>query len=262
MTKDREARALGVARVALGVIFLARTFPRLGWPTPDWTVPVTGLALPAGIVASLCIVRTVAAVLFTCGVRARLAGIIAAASGYVVLAQDRFAFINSLHILFLATFVLALTSAPSAVALVPDRSVRPELVGSSVRFLAVILASIYFWAGLAKVQPEWLSGHALEVQTHAGAFAGVLGPLLEHAAVRAVASWTVPAVELFVALLLLADRRRLAIVLGLGFHAVVELTVHPDTLGWQMAVLLLAIWPRATRLAGSAPPVASAPHEP
>ena len=258
MTRAREGRALGYARVALGLIFLARTTPLLffvgapfgaqtspllGWPSAEWTVALPGMALPGGLVASLCVLRTIAAALFTCGIRGRASGIVAAGCGYVVLAQDRFAFINSLHVLFLATFVVALTSAPSAVALVPDRVVHGE-VASSVRFVSVVLASIYFWAGAAKVQPEWLFGHALEAQARAGAFAGPLGSLVERASVRTVASWTVPTLELGVALLLLADRRRVASVLALVFHVVVELTVMPDTLGWQMAVLLFAIWPR------------------
>jgi hypothetical protein len=242
VTTARDARALGIARVALGLIFLVRTFPRLGWPTSAWTVALPGLALPGAVVAGLCVIRTVAALLFTLGIRARLAGVVAAGAGYLVLAQDRFALVTSLHLLFLSVLVVALTSASGAVALVPDRHVPPA--SSSVRFVSVVLASIYFWAGAAKLQPEWLNGHALAMQASAGAFAGVLGHLLERGAVRAIASWAVPALELGVALLLLADRRRLAIVLALAFHALVELVVNPDTLGWQMAVLLVAIWPR------------------
>jgi hypothetical protein len=253
MTPTRDARALGYARMALGLLFLVRTtplsflvgapfraqtLPLLGWPTAEWTVAVTGVALPGAVVASLCVLRTMAAVLFTCGVRARWCGIVASVCGYLVLAQDRFAFVNSLHLLFLATFVVALTVAPT-----PER----ELVASSVRFVGIFLASIYFWAGIAKVQPEWLSGHALDAQARAGAFAGPLGALVGRAAVRSVASWTIPAVELGVAVLLLLDRRRIAIVAALLFHLVVELTVNPDTLGWQMAVLLVAIWPSAER---------------
>jgi hypothetical protein len=250
MTPTHDARALGYARVALGLLFLVRTtplsflvgasfraqtLPLLGWPTAEWTVAVTGVALPSGLVASLCVLRTTAAVLFTCGARARWCGIVASVCGYLVLAQDRFAFVNSLHLLFLATFVVALTIAPA-----PGR----ELAASSVRFVGLFLASIYFWAGIAKVQPEWLSGHALDAQAGAGAFAGPLGGLVARAAVRSVASWTIPAVELGIAVLLLLDKRRVAIVAALVFHLVVELTVIPDTLGWQMAVLLVAIWPR------------------
>lgn len=256
MTSTREAKALGIARAALGLIFLVRTFPGLGWPTSEWTVPVTGLALPGAAVAGLCVVRTAAAVLFTIGIRARVAGIVAASSGYVVLAQDRFAFVTSLHVLFLATFVVALTSATSEVAFVPDRRSPP--VASSVRFVSMVLASIYFWSGVAKLQPEWLSGRALEVETRAGAFTGVLGSLVERAPIRSMASWAIPGLELGVALLLLADRRRNAIILALAFHVVVELVVKPDTLGWQMAVLLLAIWPRPLLTRGAefvGPPV-------
>jgi hypothetical protein len=260
LTATREARALGYARVVLGMIFLARTtpllsfvggpfgaqaYPLLGWPTAEWTLAFPGASLPAWLVASLCVLRTVAAVLFACGVRARIAGVVAAGCGYLVAAQDRFAFINSFHVLFLATFVIALTSAPSTVALVPDREAHGE-VDSSVRFVSVVLASIYFWAGLAKLQPDWLSGHALLAQARAGAFAGPLGALLERAPLRVVGSLAVPVLELAVAALLLAGRRRPAILLGLLFHLIVELTVKPDMLGWQMAVLLLAIWPRPT----------------
>ena len=178
--------------------------------------------------------QIIAAFMFTCGVRAGTAGIVAAASGYLVLAQDRFAFINSLHVLFLGTFVLALTAAPL---------VRPS---SSVRLLGLFLASIYLWAGLAKMQPEWLSGHALESQARAGAFAGPLGEWVEHAWFRGAVSIAIPLIELAVAGLLVADRRRPAIALALLFHLAVELTVKPDTLGLQMAVLLFAIWPVAT----------------
>ena len=232
--KDREARLLVSARVAFGLLFLLRTAPLLGWPAGEWTIPVTGLSLPSALVAALCVVRTIAAFMFTCGVRARTAGIVAAASGYLVLAQDRFAFINSLHVLFLGTFVLALTAAPL---------VRPS---SSVRLLGLFLASIYLWAGLAKMQPEWLSGHALESQARAGAFAGPLGAWVEHAWFRGAVSIAIPLIELAVAGLLVADRRRPAIALALLFHLAVELTVKPDTLGLQMAVLLFAIWPVAT----------------
>ena len=268
MTTTREARALGYARVALGAIFLARTTPLLaflggpfgaeaspllGWPTTEWTLAFPGTSLPAWLVASLCVLRTVAALLFACGVRARLAGVVAAASGYLVVAQDRFAFITSFHVLFLAMFVLARTSATSAVALVPERPAEPAEITSSVRFVTVVLASIYFWAGVAKVQPDWLSGHALHAQAAAGAFAGPLGALLERAPLRAVAAVGVPALELAVAALLVADRRRLAIALGLLFHALVELTVKPDMLGWQMALLLLAIWPRPNETVAAKP---------
>jgi hypothetical protein len=224
---------------------------------------VSGLALPGAVIATLCVMRTLAAVLFTWGLRARAAGIVAAGCGYLVLAQDRFAFINSLHVLYLATFVVALTVATGSPALVTHARTK-SLVASSVRLVSLVLASIYFWAGVAKVQWDWLSGHALEAHAQAGAFAGPLGAWVERAWCRGVASWTIPGLELTIAALLLADRRRAAIVLALGFHAVVELTVLPDLLGFQMAVLLLAIWPQSTgrnaaRCHGSSMPHVGAP---
>jgi hypothetical protein len=243
---QRDERALRYARSAFGVVFLLRTtplllplhvpfsaqsFPLLGWPTQEWTSAVPGLVVPSVVVATLCIARTVAALLFTIGVRARVTGTVAALCGYLVLAQDRFAFINSLHVLFLGTLVLACTAPPARAA-------------SSVTLVRLFLASIYFWAGLAKLQAEWLSGRALEMQAHAGSFAGPLGGLVDQPGLRAMASISIPFAELVLAALLVADRRRLAVALGLAFHGLIELTVNPDTLGWQMLVLLLAIWPR------------------
>lgn len=242
---SRQARRLELARVGIGLIFLLRTtpllvplrlplgadtVPLLGWPTREWTVAVAGLSMPSAVVAALCVIRTIAVLLFTCGVRVRAMGILAAAAGYLVLAQNRFAFINSLHVLFLATFILALTAAPAPVA-------------SSVSLIRLFLASVYFWAGVAKVQYEWLSGHALEIQARAGSFAGPLGGWVDQTWLRSGAALAVPVVELTLAALLITDRRRHAIVLALAFHVVIELTVNPDTLGWQMAALLIAIWP-------------------
>jgi hypothetical protein len=163
-----------------------------------------------------------------------------------VLAQDRFAFVNSLYVLFSSTIVLALTDASTTLALSPGKASGndPRSVASSVRLVSLFLAGAYFWAGLAKLQPEWLSGRALAASQQAGAFAGPLGAMVANTQVRLVSAWAVPAVELALAALLVANQRGVAVVLALNLHIVLELTVRPDTLGFQMVLLLLAIRPR------------------
>ena len=121
-TGREELRMLGVARACFGGLVLLRTtpvlaplhipylegtMPLLGWPAATWHVAAFGLALPAGVVATLCILRTVATILFTLGVRAGPAGVAGGVLGWVVLAQDAMSYVNTLHLLFLGMVVLA-----------------------------------------------------------------------------------------------------------------------------------------------------------
>lgn len=244
------ARALAVARALGGVLVLLRTTP-LGRLLPRsftpgewvgatdhgaWTATVFGPRFPWALVVVLVAVRTLAAAAFAAGVRPRLTGLLVAASGYALLLQDRFAFVNALHVLYLGTAALALAQ--------PDRDGDE----GGVRFLARFLASIYFWAGAAKLSSEWLSGRVLALEVDAGAFLGPLGGALTQPSVRLATSLAVPALELAVAALLVLDRRRPAVILALAFHLGVELTVVPSSLGWQMALLLFAVWPRRDAL--------------
>ena len=70
--------------------------------------------------AVLCIARTVALVLFTAGIRARVFGVAAGVIGWIVLFQDAATYINSLHLLSVGLVVLALSGAGSALALAPE----------------------------------------------------------------------------------------------------------------------------------------------
>jgi len=244
-------RALVLARVATGTLVLVRTTP-LGRVLPrsfapgewvgatdahGWTATLLGPAFPWAIVVTLVAARTVFAALFAMGVRPRWTGVICAVSGYALLLQDRFAFVNALHVLYLGTAALALASPPRSDEADADAE-------RGVLFVARFLATIYFWAGLSKVSAEWLSGRALALEVDTGAFLGPLGRWIAHGAVRSVVAPAVVALELLVAVLLVLDRRKPAVILALAFHLGVELTVVPSSLGWQMALFLWLLWPR------------------
>lgn len=251
---EPRLRALGVARILFGALVLCRTTPLLagwrvpylastaplyGWPVEGWHVAAFGLALPSSVVVVLCVARTVAAALFTAGVRARECGVAGAVLGWVVLSQDAAAYINTLHLLYLGMAVLAVGGAGSALALRPEREIDPV----SGRALAqALVVSVYAWSGLAKLNGSWLSGAAL-AQFHEG---GLLGGALADAVLASrahcvAAAWVLAITEMAIGPLLLWPRsRKAAIAAALAFHAALEHAVHPDFFGFAMAVLLLS----------------------
>jgi hypothetical protein len=254
MCSMRSMRSLGLARIGLGALFLLRTtalgrllhlpapapgVPLLGWPGEGARFPIPGpLDLPDAAVAAACLVRTAAAALFALGVWTRPAGLLAGALAYLVAMQEPTAFSMTKHVLFLAVMVLACTDARAELAL---RPAPPESTRSSLALVRVWIASIYAWAGAAKLNRDWLSGRVLGfwVDEHI-----VRGPLadawLRTAGQRALVAPLVAAGEIALAVLLLVrPTRRLGLGAAYAMHALYEVTMAPDLFGWALAFLLL-----------------------
>jgi len=248
--------ALGRARVALGVVFLLRTtpalaplhisfladtIPLLGWPDGHAHFTPFVPALPAALLAVLCIVRTLAAVAFTLGVHARAAGLVAGALGYVTVLQDPARFLTTHHVIFLGVMLLACTDAVGACAVRP--APRQSAV-SSAWLIRAWVASIYVWAAIAKLRPDWLDGRALGLLIREGLVRpSAASTLLATDARRALVAFGVVATELLLAPLLLFGRtRRMGAALAVAFHLGLEWAVSPDLFGWAMIALLLSFF--------------------
>jgi hypothetical protein len=262
-----DLRPLGRARVMLGVLFLLRTTPLLAplhvpfaaqvtpllaWPDGQAHLAPEVIALPDGVAALLCVVRTAAAVAFAAGLFARPAGVMAAVLGYLTVLQDPARLFGTLHALFLGTALLALCDGGATCALRPD---PPRAPWASLWVMRLWIASIYAWAAVAKLRPDWLDGRTLALFLDDGAFRPGLGAaLLATAARRAAIAKAVVAFELTVPALLLWPRtRRAGLALALAFHAGLEVVAAPDLFGWVMAALLLCFWePAPVRGAGTA----------
>ena len=143
--RRRLAASHHAAARAVRIWFLRDAYPLLGWPDAAWRAD-TALALPPSIVIALCVVRTVAAGLFLVGAWTRAAGLVAGTAGYVVMAQTPFGFIFTLHLLYQAAILLALTDSATSFAL------RPRAARSPATSLLVIrcwTAWIYASAGIS-----------------------------------------------------------------------------------------------------------------
>jgi len=249
-----DAVALGRARVALGAVFLLRTTPLLAPLHISYLADTTPLlawphghahfapfipALPAAILAGLCILRTLAAVAFMLGVRARAAGLLAGALGYVTVLQDPARFFTTHHVIFLGTMLLACTDAVAACALRPAERRSPT---SSAWLIRAWVASIYVWAAVAKLTADWFDGRTLALLVREGLFRPfVASTLLSTDAKRSVVAWCVVLTELALAPLLLIPRtRRYGLMLAVAFHLGLEWAASPDLFGWAMISLLLA----------------------
>lgn len=193
---------LGSARVALGCVFLLRTTPLLaafhvsfladarpllGWPDGHAHFAPFIPALPAALLAVLCVVRTLAAVAFTVGIRARVAGFVAGGLGYLTVLQDPARFYTTHHVIFLGAILLASTDAVSVCAVSPEPRRSPN---SSLLLIRAWVASIYIWAAIAKVRPDWLDGRTFVLLAR-GASCGLLSQPPSSRRRRSEPSWRV-----------------------------------------------------------------------
>jgi hypothetical protein len=251
---ESRLRRLGLMRIATGIIFLFRTtpllapfgigflehtFPLFGWPAGFLRAPTGGLALPDGLVAALCIARTIAALAFTVGLFSRASGIAAGLLGYLVLSQDEFAYVQTLHLIFASTLLLGLTDCGSALAVRPERPRAPD---SSLLLVQVWVASVYAWAGLAKLHADWLDGRVLAVFQEAGAIRGILADaVLRTPAEQTWAARAITAVEIGLGpALLLRHTRNVAVILAYALHLGIQIVARPDMFSMQMGVLLVS----------------------
>lgn len=183
-------------------------FCGFGWVQP-W--PGVGMYLHfAGLIA--------AAVALTLGWHARLAaGIFAVGFGYVFL-LDQAQYLNHFYaaILFAGLLALMPTAADASV----DARRRPARASSTVPrwtvwALRAKMGAIYFWGGIAKLNPDWLAGQPLTMWLQASAHL----PDFMKGSAGLYLSWAGAAFDLLVVpALLWRPTRNLALVAAVAFH--------------------------------------------
>jgi hypothetical protein len=111
------------------------------------------------------------------------------------------------------------------------------------RLICVTLSTVYFWTAFDKINPAFLSGARLE-HFYMSFFGGSDYPDIPGFHVFCViAAWCTIALELFLAFGLWFRRtRRIAVVLGIGFHVVLYLTLPVATFSILTILLYLAFF--------------------
>lgn len=173
-----------------------------------------------------------------------LCGLLAGVSGYFVLTQYPFGLNATLQLLFQGTMLLALTDAGAELAVRPE---PPRAAHSGTWLIRVFVSSIYFWAALVKLRPDWLDGRTLGLFHENGIISGPLADFaLRDPWRRALIARVIVTTELSLPVLLCWSKTlRWAPLLALVLHATIECAARPDLLGWEMAALLLCLWPVA-----------------
>ncbi len=227
-----DALGLGVFRAIFGAVVLISTvrFIAKGWVTKfyvepsfhfsywgfSWLepLPLPWLGVQFGVMAlsalALCLgyrPRPAAFVFFVCFTWAEL--------------SDKALYLNHYYLVSLLSLLLAFVPTDRAFAM---RRVGPMTIPRGVvSFMRAQIALVYIYAGIAKINADWLlRGEPLTTWLFGRATLPIVGPVFAHPATGLFMSWAGMLYDLTIwAFLLWPKTRRLAFIAVLGFHLTV-----------------------------------------
>lgn len=184
----------------------------------DWVSPLPGnwMYLPF-------ILMLVAAIGILLGAFYRIAALLFFLSFTYVELLDKTNYLN--HYYFVSLIALLLISVPANADFSIDARrkkhvYRPEIPQWTIRILQFQLACVYFFAGLAKLETDWLvEAQPLKIWLQAHRDLPVIGPYLAESWVAYLFSWFGCFYDLFIVLfLLMAKTRKWAYMAVILFH--------------------------------------------
>lgn len=217
---------------------------------------VPGLGLSEGLNNALVVLRTGLALLLLVGVRSQRCALLLAVTSYALLLADRHRYFHHLHLLYVSIACLSLCPLDCRFSLERAwRRWRGEGTGPGPRvapiwplqLLRACLVGVYVGAAISKAEPGWLRGDTLAVLGDVYILRGAAWTWLRARLEPEVLAWTTLATELLLPVaLVLPATRRVGVVAGLVFHALIGISVMVSTFGVQMAILLLTFLPGRT----------------
>ena len=161
-------------------------------------------------------------------------------------------YVNHFYLYCLLCFILILVPAHRAFSM--DVVRKPWLKRAytpawAVYILLFQISLVYFYAGVAKLHPDWLEARPLQIWMAAKASRAVIGPMLAHPFTPWLMSYAGVAVDLLFAPLLLFRRTRIiGLALAVIFHSSNALIFGLATFPW-FSLLLTSMyfspsWPR------------------
>lgn len=218
-------------RILFGILLMFSTarFAYLGWIHDQYIDPVFhftyygfGWVRPMGawgmhIIVGLLFISSLG---ITLGYRYRLASIIAFMCFTYIELLDVSYYLNHYYFVSIMLFIFSLLPLHTSVSL-DHRHGRVSGVSRiplwMLHVVMLMIATVYFYAGIAKINDEWLM-HALPLKLWLPAHDNLplIGPLLQNTWVAYLFSWTGMLYDVFIVLFLIVPRTRV-----LGFISVV-----------------------------------------
>ena len=189
---------------------------------------------------ALCRLRLGLTICLLIGVFPRINALLLALVSFALFAADGFHYLHHLLILYVSVLFLAFAHVGPA----PTGTERPAPIPLALLVLRAHVLVVYTAAGLAKLNPSWLSGRTLTALHDTGFVSGAL----YDAGIRTVGAQHLAlgacAAELLIPALLAFRRTRLlGGLFAVTLHASIHLTMLVATFGGTMLVLLLSFLP-------------------
>lgn len=255
-----DAASLVVLRVAVGLLLFvsAARFVARGWVeelllAPSFHFHYWGFAWigepPAWLAYSLFVVLAGSSLALAAGVSTRCS------AGVALLA---FAWIELIDLTYYLNHYYFLTCLLATFVLVPPRPEADNRVPAwKLALLRTQVGLVYVFAGLAKLNPEWmLHAQPLDIWLARHADLPILGRWLDETWLAYAASWAGASFDLLVVPALLWSRTRpFAYAAVVGFHVVTGLLFPIGMFPWFMiaaaTILFPPDWPRRWLAAGA-----------
>jgi hypothetical protein len=233
-------------RFVRGLLFLdgGTTEPRLSSPL------LLGFSLSPGLNDALVYLRTALSLGLLLGIRVPIVAGGLAMVSYVLLAADRYRYYHHLFLLYVVVACLALCPSPTrfSAEYALRRGALPQAWPAwPLQLIRALVMSVYLAAGVSKLNAPWLRGETLADLARLDLTRGAAFELAERWIGFAGIAQLSCATELALPLLLaLPATRRAGVLLAWAFHLGISLSMPVYSFGAQMAVLVLAFWPRVS----------------
>jgi len=256
-----DGAGLGAVRVLVGLVGLWQTirFVANGWVETQWLEPAFHFTwagfdwvrpLPGAGMYALLAVQGLAAVALTLGWRTRIAAAVFALAFTYGDLVDKALYLNHHYLLSLLALLFVFVPVGAALSLDARRRGERQVPQASYVLLRLQVATVYVYAGLAKLHPDWLvHGEPLRIWLQAHHDLPVLGPLLDTEAAAIFMGWAGMLHDLFIVPLLLWRRTRaVALIAVVAFHltiwALFPVGVFSFVMLAAVTVCLAPDWPR------------------
>ncbi|EMR04363.1 HTTM domain-containing protein [Cesiribacter andamanensis] len=187
------------------------------------------------------------ALLVTLGVYYRLSAILLFLGTTSAFLMEKSVYINHTYLYCLTAFLMIFLPANRAWSW--DVKRRPELLQSAVPawtvwILVFQISVVYFFAGLAKVNPDWFSGTPMNIWLPARGHYYIIGPLLSQPWLPKLMSWGGVAFDLLVVpLMLWPPTRRWTFGVAVFFHLTNVSIFGIGTFPWYSIAMTALFFP-------------------